>query len=103
MTGDGHQGIGLSGVSHSGFGSRLRVPAVVMGRVGTACRPSCIEVGTVLRTVRTAGSDSPPYLKTSSGLSQPLICLGSSPPVLGPSFGHLPPLPTGQLVNVPAC
>jgi len=27
VTGDGHQGIGLSGVSCSAFGSRLRVPA----------------------------------------------------------------------------
>jgi len=27
VTGDSHQGIGLSGVSHSGFGSRLQVPA----------------------------------------------------------------------------
>jgi len=29
VTGDGHQGIGLSGVSRSAFGSRLRVSAVV--------------------------------------------------------------------------
>ena len=27
VTGDSHQGIGLSGVSCSAFGSRLRVPA----------------------------------------------------------------------------
>jgi hypothetical protein len=26
VTGDSHQGIGLSGVSHSGFGSRLLAP-----------------------------------------------------------------------------
>ena len=32
VTGDGHRGIGLSGVSCSVFSSRLQVPAVIMGR-----------------------------------------------------------------------
>ena len=36
VTGDGHRGIGLSGVGRSAFGSRLQVPAAVMGRVGAA-------------------------------------------------------------------
>jgi len=37
VTGDGHQGISLSGVSHSGFGNWLQVPAAVMGRVEHPC------------------------------------------------------------------
>ena len=37
VTGDGHRGISFSGVSRSAFGSRLQAPAVVMGRVSTAC------------------------------------------------------------------
>ena len=32
VTGDGHQGIGLSGISRSAFGSRLRAPAAERGR-----------------------------------------------------------------------
>ena len=32
VTGDGHRGIGLSGVGRSALGSRLRIPAAVMGR-----------------------------------------------------------------------
>ena len=31
MTGGGHQGIGLSGVSRSAFGGRLQVPAAAQG------------------------------------------------------------------------
>ena len=45
VTGAGHRGIGPSGVSRSAFGSRLRVPAAAMGRVGTASRHSCIFSG----------------------------------------------------------
>ncbi len=37
VTGDGHRGIGFSGASRSAFGSRLRVPAAVMGRVEHPC------------------------------------------------------------------
>ena len=36
VTGDGHQGIGLSGVSYSDFGSRLQVPAAE-GRDADTC------------------------------------------------------------------
>ena len=42
VTGDGHRGISPSGVGRSAFGSRLQVPAAIMGRVGTASRHSCI-------------------------------------------------------------
>lgn len=38
VTGDGHRGIGLSGVSRSAFGSRLQVPAAVMGKDGSSNR-----------------------------------------------------------------
>ena len=42
VTGDSHRGISLSGVGRSAIGSRLQVPAAVIGRDGTASRHSCI-------------------------------------------------------------
>ena len=42
VTGAGRRGISHSGVSRSAFGSRLRVPAAVIGRVGTASRHRCL-------------------------------------------------------------
>ncbi len=39
VSGDGHRGISLSGVSRSACGSQLRAPAAVMGRDGSPNRP----------------------------------------------------------------
>ena len=44
VTGDGHQGISLSGVRRSAFGSRLQVSAVAMGRADRP-RSAAVERG----------------------------------------------------------